>query len=465
MFAPFLERWDTDLRSGDPLGFPGYADKLAALDHESVTTGRADGFVLVEGDFDVIGGSMGLVHGELVVRAYDRAVDLGLPIVVVTRSGGARMQEGMLSLVQLARTAAAARRHAAAGLLSIVVHRSPTTGGVFASYGSLGDLRVAEAGATIGFAGPRVVEQTTGEVIEGASHTAETALAAGLVDAVAEADELLPWVRAALGLDATPLRVPRAPTPVRPAAAPGDGAWGEVQRARAFGRPTGVHLAAAASTSWTELGAGTDRALRTALATIGGRRVVVVASDRYAGGGRPGPAGFRLAQRGVALAGRLGLPLVTFVDTPGADPSGLAENGGIAGEIARTFAALADLPTASVSVCVGEGGSGGALALAATDRLLVQEHAVFSVIGPEGAAAILERDAGRAAEVAPRLRLTSTDLADLGIVDAVVPDTVEGAVAAVVAALDELAGGSDGRRRTRFDAATARWLAPRPPSP
>lgn len=462
MFAPVLERWDTELRSGDPLGFPGYADKLGALDHESVATGLADGFVLVEGDFDAIGGSMGLVHGELVVRAYDRAADLGLPIVVVTRSGGARMQEGMVSLIQMARTAAAARRHAAAGLLSVAVHRSPTTGGVFASYGSLGDLRVAEAGATIGFAGPRVVEQTTGEAIDGSSHTAETALAAGLVDAVVPADELLPWVRAALGLDASPLRAPRAPTPVRPAPTPDAGAWGEVERARAFGRPTGVHVAAAATTSWTELGAGSDPALRTGIATIGGRRVVVIASDRYANGGRPGPAGFRLAQRGVALAGRLGLPLVTFVDTPGADPGSVAENGGIAGEIARTFAALAELPTASVAICVGEGGSGGALALAAADRLLVQEHAVFSVIGPEGAAAILERDAGRAPEVAPRLRLTSTDLLDLGIVDAVVPDTVPGAVTAVVTALDELTEGSDGRRRTRFDAATSRWLEPRP---
>ena len=126
MLVALQEHWGTDLRSGDPLGFPGYADKVATLDHESVHTGRADGFVLIEGDFDVIGGSMGLVHGEKVVRAFDRAIDARLPVVVVTRSGGARMQEGMVSLVQLARTAAAARRHGAAGLLSVSVHRPPT---------------------------------------------------------------------------------------------------------------------------------------------------------------------------------------------------------------------------------------------------------------------------------------------------------------------------------------------------
>ncbi|CAN5532651.1 carboxyl transferase domain-containing protein [soil metagenome] len=464
MFSPLIEEWDADLRSTDPLSFPGYAHKLASLAHESVRTGRAHGFVLIEGDFDVIGGSMGLVHGEKVVRAFDRAVSERLPVVVVTRSGGARMQEGMVSLVQLARTAAAIDRHQRAGLLSVSVHRSPTTGGVFASYGSLTDLRVAEAGATIGFAGPRVLEQTTGLELDGTSHDAESALAAGLVDAVEDPSGLEAWVLAALGTRDAPLHTHRAPNPIRPAPAPEAGidpAWAEVQAARRMGRPTGIHLAAAACSSWTELAPGTDPALRTALATVAGRRVVVLASDRYSAGGRPGPAGFRLAQRGIALAGRLGLPVLSFVDTPGADPRPEAENGGIAGEIARTFAALAAVETPTVAVCVGEGGSGGALALAATDVLLVQEHAVFSVIGPEGAAAILERDATRAPVVAARLRLTSTDLLELGIVDAVVPDGVDDTVAAVVAALP---GGESpaivGGRRTRFDRATERWLSP-----
>ena len=458
MFAPFLEEWDADVRSGDPLSFPGYAAKLADLDHESVRTGRADGFVLVEGDFDVIGGSMGLVHGEKVVRAFDRAIDLRLPVVVVTRSGGARMQEGMLSLIQLSRTAAAVSRHHAAGLLSISVHRSPTTGGVFASYGSLTDLRVAEAGATIGFAGPRVVQQTTGRDIDGASHTAETAFAAGLVDAVLAPEDIPAWVAAALGRVDAPLHAPRPPNPIKPIDPPApdiDPAWQAVLAARRFGRPSGIHVAAAACASWTELAPGTEPALRTALATVAGRRVVVVAFDRYAGGGMPGPDGYRLACRGIALADRLGLPIVTLVDTPGADVSPEAENGGIAGAIARAHAAMAGAKGPTVSVTVGEGGSGGAQAFSATDRLLIQEHAIFSVIGPEGAAAILERDAGKAEQVAPLLHLTSTDLVELGIADGQVSDDVESTVAAIGQALEEA---QPGDRLTRLAAATQRWL-------
>lgn len=459
MFSPLIEEWDADLRSGDPLAFPGYAEKLAALPGESVRTGRADGFVLVEGDFEVIGGSMGLVHGEKVVRAFDRATEARLPVVVVTRSGGARMQEGMLSLVQLSRTAAAVVRHQRAGLLSIAVHRSPTTGGVFASYGSLTDLRIAEAGALVGFAGPRVVEQVTGTPVDGTSHTAESALEHGIVDAVVEAEDALDWVRAALGIEGAdrPLRAHRPPTPLR-AVAPDpsvDPAWAAVLAARAMGRPSGIHLAAAATTSWTELGAGTDPALRTALATIDGRRTVVVAFDRYAAQGAPTPAGYRLACRGMVLADRLGLPLVTFVDTPGADPSSASENDGLARAIATTHATLAGLSVPTVSVCVGEGGSGGAQAFSATDRLLIQEHAIFSVIGPEGAAAILERDAGKASVVAPLLRLTAADLVGFGIADAVVADDRDTTVAAVVAALAEAQVGD---RSKRLDAATATWL-------
>lgn len=460
MFSPLLEEWDADLRSGDPLEFPGYAEKLATLDRESVRTGLADGHVLIEGDFDVIGGSMGLVHGEKVVRAFDRATEARLPVVVVTRSGGARMQEGMVSLIQMARTAAAAQRHHRAGLLSISVHRSPTTGGVFASYGSLSDLTVAEAGATIGFAGPRVVQQTTGEDVDNTSHSAETALDAGLVDAVVAEEGLHAWVEVALGRRAEPLEVARTPTPIRQAVPDGaNRAWAEVLAARAMGRPSGTHVAAATTTSWLELGLGTDPAIRTALATVAGQRVVAVAFDRYADGGHPTAAGYRLAQRGIVLAGRLGIPVLTFIDTPGADPTPDAENDGIAGEIARTFAAMADVSAPTVAICVGEGGSGGALALGAADRLLIQRHAVFSVIAPEGAAAILERDSDKAADVSLSLALTSDDLLSLGIVDEIVDDATSATVAAVERGLAEAqAGRYDGRRLSRFDVATARGL-------
>lgn len=450
------EVWDDTLASGDPLQAPGYAARLAQLDGESVRTGRTATHVRIEGRFDVLGGSMGVVHGERVVRAFDRATDLGSPVVCVIRTGGARMQEGMVSLVQLGRTAAAVRRHGEAGLLSVAVLCSPTTGGVLASYASLCSVRVAEAGAVIGFAGPRVVAATTGVDLDDSSHTAEAALAAGLVDGVAEPDRLEEWVEVALDRRDRPLRPRRRPgRPDDQVEADGGPAWQEVLAARRADRPTGIDVAAALVDSWLEL-AGPDPTVRTGLARIDDRLVVVVASDRHVAGGRPRPGGFGQARRAIALAGRLGRPLVALVDTPGADSGSESENGGIAREIARTFAAMDAVPVPTVAVCVGEGGSGGALALAWADTLLIQEHAVFSVIAPEGAAAILERDRARAPEVAERLALTSAALRDLGVVDAVVPDELAGTTAAIRSALDDV---PVGRRRTRPDAVSAAGLA------
>lgn len=448
-----LEEWDADLRSGDPLAFPGYADQVAALGAESVVTGRTAHVVVVESCFDVLGGSMGVVAGEKVVRALARATELRLPAVCIIRSGGARMQEGMVSLLQLGRTTDALRAHGAAGLLSVALLRSPTTGGVFASYGSMCDVRAAEPGAIIGFAGPRVVEQTTGELVGERSHTAEAAHRHGLVDAVVDRSASARWIDGALGLVATPLEVSRVPVPAVEEVVPA-GAWGEVVRARRPSRPTGIEVAGAITTSWTEL-AGGDPTVRAGLASLDGDRVIVVATDRRHRDGRPTPLGFRLVQRAVALADRLGLPFVSLVDMPGADPSSQSENDGVAREIARTLAAMAVLRSPSVSVCVGEGGSGGALAMAWADRLLIQTHAVFSVIGPEGAAAIIERDASRAPEMAARLRLTSADLAAIGIVDGLVGESADDVRAAVV---DALASAQPGDRARRADAVSAAWL-------
>lgn len=456
----WLEEWDTDLSSADPLAAPGYAERLAELDHESVRTGRTGTHVRIEGCFDVLGGSMGVVHGERVVRAFDRAVELGLPVVCVTRSGGARMQEGMVSLVQLGRVAGAVRRHREAGLMSIAVLRSPTTGGVLASYASLCDLRVAEAGAVIGFAGPRIVAETTGEDVEGRSHTAETAHAAGLVDAVVPAEELEDWVRSALGLLDRPLTAPTrtagGSVEVTDDGPEGGEAWAAVRRARAADRPTGIDVASVLCDSWVEI-AGSDPTVRAGLARIGERRAVVVASDRHAGTGRPTPAAFALARRAVGLAGRWGLPAVSLVDTPGAEPGPDSENAGIAAAIAETFATFDGAPVPTVGVCVGEGGSGGALALAWTDTLLIQEGAVFSVIGPEGAAVILTGDAADAPAVAEQLALTSAELERLGIVDAVIPDDPAGAAATIRAALTSAV---PGHRHTRPDTVSARALRP-----
>jgi acetyl-CoA carboxylase carboxyl transferase subunit beta len=452
-FHPSVQEWDADLLAGDPLGFPGYDERRQALagTGEAVATGRTEHYAYVEGRFDVLGGTMGAAVGERVVRAYDRASDLRLPVVVATRTGGARLQEGMVALVQMARTASAARRHARAGLLSLGVYGSPTTGGVYASYGSLVDVRAAVEHAVVGFAGPRVAEAALDEALPPGSHTAEAAYQEGLVDELVREDRAGTWVEVALGL--AERRLPTRPLPAWTDPAVG-GAWGEVLRARAPGRPTGIDRAARLCTSWLELRGG-DPVVRAGLATVAARRCVVIASDRYHRDGRPGPDGFRLARRAIGLAGKLGLPVLTLVDTPGADPSPASEAGGLAHEIARTFAALADCPTPVVSVCVGEGGSGGALALSYADRLLMVEHAVFSVIGPEGAATILERDPVQAPVVADRLRLTSADMADLGIVDEVISEGQTALDAAVARALD---AATPGEREARFDRATERWL-------
>jgi acetyl-CoA carboxylase carboxyl transferase subunit beta len=450
-FHPLVEEWDAGLTAGDPLGFPDYAKRLADVDQESVRTGRTEHYAFIESRFDVHGGTMGAAAGEKVVRAYDRAVELGLPMVVFTRTGGARVQEGMLALVQVARTAAAAERHSAAGLLSLAIYGSPTTGGVFVSYASLVDVRAAHPSATIGFAGPRVAESMLGTRLPPGSHTAQALYERGLLDELVQPGDEAAWIELALGLRARPL-------PTRPLPAvddPGvDGAWGEVLRARAAGRPTGIDRAARMCSSWLELN-GADHTIRAGIAEIGTRRCVVIATDRYHQHGRPTPEAYRLAQRAVGLAGRLGLPIVSLVDTPGADPSPESELMGLGLEVARTFAAFASCPTPIICVCVGEGGSGGALALSCGDVFLISEHAVFSVIGPEGAAAILERDPDKAPEVAERLRLTARDLADLGIVDAVIPDGQDALDAAIAEALITARPGA---RDSRFTTATHRWL-------
>lgn len=452
---PLVQEWDADLRGGDPLGFPGYG---GAPEVESVLTGLAEvpgagrggRYALVEGRFDVLGGSMGAVHGERVVRAYQRATDARLPVVVVSASGGARMQEGMVSLIQMARTAGAARRHAEAGLLSVAVHRSPTTGGVFSSYASLCDIRAAVEGATIGFAGPRVAEMITGERLPMISHTARGAFSAGLVDEVLPADEheQAAWVAAALGAGSRGEAGGVIDVPPRPP----DDAWAHVLAARSEAASTGVAWARLVLTDpvWLHGQPGLDAGL----AHLDGERVGVLAMNRHTG--RPNPDTFALAQRVALLAGRLGHPLLSFIDTRGADPGPESEARGVARAIAQTLATLDAVPVPTVALCVGEGGSGGALALAHCDQLLMLEHAIFSVIPPEGAATILHRDAARAPELAAHLKLTPADLLALGIIDAVVP----AADPAVV--LDALrtarAAAVIGDRHRRLDAATARWV-------
>jgi acetyl-CoA carboxylase carboxyl transferase subunit beta len=451
---PFVEKWDVGLRGDNPLGFPGYD----APENESVRTGRTEHYALIEGRFDVMGGSMGAAHGERVVRAFQRAKDERLPVVVVTTSGGARLQEGMVALTQMARTSAAAVDHAHAGLLQVALMHSPTTGGVYASYGSLGDVRAASPGALIGFAGPRIVHETLNLDVNTDSHSAEAAFRAGSIDAIVSEIDQPRWVEGVLGLRNLP---PEAADPFPRTlhavdvdlTAPTD-AWDAVQHVRSEKRPSGWQWAAALCDSWVEL-KGLDPVLRAGLATLAGKRVVMIACDRHVGSGRLTPAAYQVARRALKLADRLDLPLVSLVDTPGAEPGPEAERGGIAAEIAKTFVAQASLRVPSIALCVGEGGSGGALALASCDRLFLLPDAVFSVISPEGAAVILGRDANRAPEFAQLLKITAPELVALGAIDGVVSGDVESVRTQLLAALDHAEVGD---RARRHNALTTRWL-------
>jgi len=462
-----LEWWDSGLASTDPLSFDGYVPP--PHEEESVRTalvtiaGRAA--VWIDCDFRRYGGTMGAVAGERIVHAFRRATELRLPVVETVSSGGARLQEGMISLVQMARTASAVARHSEAGLISAAYLSSPTTGGVFASWASLSDVRAAEPEATVGFGGPRVVVEVTGSPPPAGSHTAESALLHGLVDAIVPRADRWAWLAAAIGASpAAPLTLPPGRATGPDATPVPSGAWDVLRRCRASSRASGLEWAAWLVEDWVEL-RGADPAMRAGLATLIGQRIVVVALDRFAGVGPlglPGPGAFRLAQRAIRLASRLGLPVLTIVDTPGADPSAASESDGIGGEIARTLLAMAECRSPSVCLTVGEGGSGGAMALAHADRLLILQGAVFSVIGPRAGAAILYRDGAREPQLTESLRVTAADLSALGVVDQVLPEDLPVVRSAVAEALTAARVGD---RDRRTDELTARSMAAKPTHP
>jgi acetyl-CoA carboxylase carboxyl transferase subunit beta len=421
-----FETSDSELVSHDPLGWPGYMGD-EGYRNESVSAGpaRIDGreVELALFDFSVMGGSMGEVAGERLARALERAAARRVPFVLRTSTGGARMQEGMRALVQMPKVVAARIELARAHSPFIAVLGHPTTGGVLASLAALADVTVAEAGATIGFAGPRVAEAFTGKPLGGLSHKAETALGSGLVDDVIEPSEMRRYLQRAVATLAAD--VPEAADPPReddPPSEPED-PWASVERARSAGRPLGFELLLEMADSLIELRGDRegedDPAVDCAITRVRGRRIVAIALDRER---VPGPGAYRKARRCIEIAGRLDLPIVTLVDTRGADPGEHSESHGIAWEIARTFEAMLSAPVPTLSIVTGEGGSGGALAFAATDALLIYRDAVFSVIGPEMTAEILWRDPTRAPEAAALLKPTAAGLLELGIADGILPE-------------------------------------------
>ena len=449
--ADSFREQDSGLASTDPLHFVDetvYRERLVALRAE---TGEADalvsGFGRLQGhevaiaalDFGFLGGSMGVVVGEKLVRIAERARERGVPLISISASGGARMQEGMLSLLQMAKTSAAVQRLRDSGCAYISILAHPTTGGVFASFANLGDIILAEPGALIGFAGPRVAEQVIGRKLPEGSHTAEFLYDHGMVDAIIDRREQRNFLARCLAV----LTAPRSGFQRRgrafrsPRNGPEVPAWDVVQRARGARRLTSVDYVERMLGEFIELhgdrSSGDDPAIVAGIGTLDGKAIAVIALERghledrqRRHDGRPYPEGYRKARRIMELAERLHLPLITLIDTPGAYPGVESEARGLASELAGSLARMSTLRTLIVSAVIGEGGSGGALALAVADRVLMLDGAIYSVITPEGAAAILYRDAARAPEISSKLKLTARELKRLNVVDEIVPEPEAG---------------------------------------
>jgi acetyl-CoA carboxylase carboxyl transferase subunit beta len=425
-----------DARPADP----AHADAAyaAALAGARAATGADESVVTGEGllggrrvavaasEFGFLGGSIGVAAGERITAAVERATRERLPLIAAPASGGTRMQEGTVAFLQMVTITAAVTAHKSAGLPYLVYLRHPTTGGVFASWASLGHLTLAEPGALIGFLGPRVYEALAGRPFPGGVQTAENLLAHGLVDAVLSPAQLAAYAGSVLTALTPAPGQPAAPGGPR-AAAPGPGpleaaapAWQSVLRTREAGRPGAAELIRAAAADVVRL-RGTETGLILALARAGGHPCVLVAQDRR--GPAPGIGALRLARRGMYLAEELRIPLVTVIDTPGAELSPQAEEQGVAAEIARCIALLVNLRTPTISVLLGEGAGGGALALLPADRVLAAQHAWLAPLAPEGASAIIYEDTGHAPELAARQGIRSADLARDGIVDRVIAET------------------------------------------
>lgn len=427
----------------DRSGISGaYAEQLArAAERAGVDEAVITGEALIRGrrvavaacEFGFLAGSMGVAAARRLARAVERATAERIPLLASPASGGTRMQEGTVAFVEMVRISAAIARHKAQGLAYLVYLRNPTTGGVLASWGSLGHVTVAESGALIGFLGPRVFQALYGREFPAGVQTAENLFARGLVDAVVSATEVPDVVDRALSVLTAD---PPAPVPDPAEGAPTAGAvdaWEAVQRSRSADRP-GVRrfLRTAAEEVLPLNGTGqgeTDPGLLLALARFDGAPCVLLGQDRRGQTAMAplGPGALRVARRGMRLAEELRLPLVTVVDTPGAALSPEAEEGGLAGEIARSLADLVTLEAASVTVLLGQGSGGGALALLPANRVIATQHAWLSPLPPEGAAAIMHRDAGRAPEMARMQGIGAAELLRHGIVDRVVPELPDAA--------------------------------------
>ncbi|MGH4011143.1 MAG: acetyl-CoA carboxylase carboxyl transferase subunit alpha [Pseudonocardiaceae bacterium] len=407
-------------------------------------------------DFRFLGGSLGGAVGELITQAGETALRECTPLLLVTASGGARMQEGPISLMQMAKTSQMLAQLDEGGVLSISLITDPTFGGVAASFATLCDVIIAEPRARLGFAGPRVIAQTIKQTLPPGFQTAEFLFARGLIDGICPRSELRGTLarlldtndRCAPGSDS-----PRAATAAPltdPDLLPERSAWEVVKRARDLDRPTTLDYLNRLLDDFVELHgdrlSGDCPAIVGGTGKLDGRAVVVVGHQKghtigelsARNFGMPIPAGYRKAARLFRLAAKLRLPVISFIDTPGAYPGIAAEEHGQSIAIAENLRLMSELPVPVVAVITGEGGSGGALALAVANRVLICADAVYSVISPEGCAAILWDDPGAAPVAAAALRMDARELLRLGVVDGVVPEPHGGAGHDHAAAADRM---------------------------
>lgn len=441
-----FEEWDSDLQGGNPLEYKEYEEKLEKLQEktglsEAVITGKAkiDGRETAIGVCDgrFLMASMGEAVGEKIARAVERATEERLPVILFACSGGARMQEGIVSLMQMAKTSAALKHHSDAGLLYISILTDPTTGGVTASFAMLGDVILAEPKALIGFAGPRVIEQTIGQKLPEGFQRAEFLLEHGFLDAIVERPQMKAVLSKILALHENGKgtdfnRKECAQDLVA------DGrkeekltAWQRVELSRRKDRPVGSDYIDALFTDFVEFHGdryfADDKAIIGGVARFHGMPVTVIAQAKGRNTkeniernfGMPKPEGYRKALRLMKQAEKFARPVICLVDTPGAFCGLEAEERGQGEAIARNIYEMSGLKVPVVSIIIGEGGSGGALAMATADEVWMLENSIYSILSPEGFASILWKDSSKAKEAAEVMKLTAENLKSQGIVERV----------------------------------------------
>lgn len=442
-----FEEWDRGLETRNPLLFKGYEEKVKDLQEktgldEAVVTGSAmvgkhrTALAVCDGRF--LMASMGHAVGEKITRLFERATKEKLPVIIFACSGGARMQEGMISLMQMAKTAGAIKRHSDAGNLYITVLTDPTTGGVTASYAMLGDIILAEPGALIGFAGPRVIEQTIGQKLPEGFQRAEFQLEHGFVDAIVTRENMKQALTEILSLHKKRTLKGTMPQAFVPNLQKKQvDAWDKVILSRKKERPTGMDYIRELFPDFMELHGdryfGDDPAIVGGIAEFLGIPVTVIAQCKGRNTkenikrnfGMPSPEGYRKALRLMKQAEKFGRPVICFVDTPGAFCGMEAEERGQGEAIARNLLEMSALKTPILSVVIGEGGSGGALAMAVADQVWMLENAIYSILSPEGFASILWKDSKRAKEAAEVMKITAEDLKKLEIVDGIIQEPTE----------------------------------------